>query len=183
MAGRPEFSFNERRFKDVMLYAAERLADDPTFGETKLNKILYFADFEAFRFLGQPITGAEYQKNKYGPTARRYPIMRDELLRRGAIEVERRLVVDHVQDTVRLHPEGVRANMDQFSDAERELLDRVIEDMRKHSNTEVSDESHKKSAGWLARDLGEMIPYSSALINPEPLDAAALAGLKTKVPV
>jgi uncharacterized phage-associated protein len=183
VARRGEFSFNERRFKDVILYAAERLADDPTFGETKLNKVLFFADFEAFRLLGEPITGAEYQKNKYGPTARRYTVMRDELLRRDAIEVERRVVVDHVQDVVRLRPEGVRANMDQFSEAERELLARVIAEMRKYTNTEVSDESHKKSAGWLTRDLGETIPYSSALINPEPLDAAALAGLKTKTPV
>jgi uncharacterized phage-associated protein len=179
MPGRPEFSFNERRFKDVMLHAAEKLADDPTFGETKLNKILYFIDFEGFRLLGQPITGAEYQKNKFGPTARLYTIMRDELIRRDAIEVKRRLVADHVQDVVTLKPEGIRANMDQFSDEERALIDSVIEKMREYNNREVSDNTHERSAGWRAMKMGRTIPYSSAIIDPTPLNPDQLKKLQT----
>lgn len=177
---RPDFKLDERRFKDLMLYVSEKLADDPTFGETKLNKVLFFSDFKAYRVLGQPITGAEYQKNKYGPTARRYPVMRDELIRWDQLRVERRLIVDHVQDVVR--PHNITANTDQFSSEELRIVDEVIEEMRQYTNTEASNESHKRSAGWLARDLGETIPYSSALINPEPLDEAALAGLKAQLP-
>lgn len=177
MAARREFDFNERRFKDLLLYVAQQLADDPTFGETKLNKVLFFADFEAFRLLGGPITGAEYQKNKFGPTARRYTVMRDELIRWEQLEVERRVVVDHVQDVPTL--KNIEPNIEQFSPDELAIVDRVIAEMRLYTNTEASDESHKRSAGWRARDFGETIPYSSALINPEPLDDAALAGLRT----
>jgi hypothetical protein len=176
-----EFAFDERRFKDLLLYVADSLSDDPTFGETKLNKVLFFSDFEAFKHLGRPITGAEYQKNKYGPTARRYTVMRDELIRWDQLRVERRMVVDHVQDVLR--PHNIKPNLAQFSEDELRIVDSVIKEMRRYTNTEASDESHKRSAGWLARDLGETIPYSSALINPEPLDAHALAGLKTKEPV
>lgn len=176
-----KIAFDERRFKDLLLYVAEKLADDPTFGETKLNKVLFFSDFEAYKHLGRPITGAEYQKNKYGPTARVYTVMRDELIRWDQVRVERRMVVDHVQDVVR--PNNIKPNTAQFSPDELRIVDSVIDEMRRYTNTEASDESHKRSAGWLARDLGETIPYSSALINPEPLDAAALAGLKTKEPV
>jgi hypothetical protein len=179
MKGSREFEFNERRFKDLLLYVSQQLANDPTFGETKLNKTLFFADFEAFRLLGEPITGAEYQKNKFGPTARRYTVMRDELIRWDQLDVERRLVVDHVQDV--LKPKNIKPNTEQFSDEELEIVDRVIAEMRQYTNTEASDESHKRSAGWRARDFGETIPYSSALINPEPLDAHALAGLRTKI--
>ena len=180
MADRAEIRFSERRFKDLLLYVAEKLGDDPTFGETKLNKVLFFSDFNAYRFLGHPITGAEYQKNRYGPTARLYTVMRDELIRRNQLVVERRLVVDHVQDIVR--PHNIVANTDQFSSEELRIVDEVIEEMRQYTNAEASDASHKRSAGWLARDMGETIPYSSALINPEPLDAHTLAGLRTKVP-
>jgi antitoxin SocA-like protein len=183
MEGRqPEqFNFDERKFKDLLLYVAEQLGDDPTFGETKLNKILFFSDFEAYKMLGRPITGAEYQKNKFGPTARLYTVMRDELIRWNQLRVERKMVVDHVQDVVR--PHEIKPNLAQFSEAELKIVDAVIEEMRQYTNTEASDESHKRSAGWLARDLEETIPYSSALINPEPLDDALIAGLKTKVPV
>src|SRR5438034_140375 len=98
MSERSEMTFSDRRFKDLLLYVAERLGDDPTFGETKLNKVLFFSDFQAFRVLGRPITGAEYQRNIYGPTARLYTVMREKLLRWGQLKVERRMVVDHVQD-------------------------------------------------------------------------------------
>lgn len=181
MAGVREFELDEQRFKNLLLYVTESLSDDPTFGETKLNKVLFFSDFEAFKHLGRPITGAEYQKNKYGPTARRYTVMRDELIRWDQLRAERRMVVDHVQDVLR--PHNIKPNVDQFSPDELQIVDSVIEEMRQYTNTEASDESHKRSAGWLAQDPGETIPYSSALINPEPLDPAALAGLKTKRPV
>ena len=36
----------------------------------KLNKLLYRADFEAFRLLGHPITGETYEKQEFGPVAR-----------------------------------------------------------------------------------------------------------------
>jgi Antitoxin SocA-like, Panacea domain len=182
MGRKREFELKQGRFKDLVLYISAALADDPTFGSTKLNKILYFSDFEAYKFLGQPITGAEYQKNKYGPTAREYlPLVR-ELEDSRFIDVVRKQVVDHLQDVV--VPTGaVLPNMKQFSADEIALVDRVIEEFRAYTNTEASDRSHERSAGWLARDLGETIPYSSALINPEPLDEAALVGLKTKVPV
>ncbi len=171
-----KFDFSERRLKDLMLYVSEKLADDPTFGETKLNKALFFSDFEAYRLLGKPITGAEYQKNKYGPTARLYTIMRDELLRTHQIKSERKLIVDHVQDV--LSPRDVRANMDQFSPEEIAIVDRVIEEMRQYNNTEISDKSHEQSAGWRAKKQGETIHYETALIDPEPADAEALAFLR-----
>jgi Protein of unknown function (DUF4065) len=166
MAGRTEF--DQRKFKDLVLYVAQELADDPTFGETKLNKVLFFSDFEAYRLHGRPITGAEYQKNRYGPTARLYTVMRDELVRWDQVRVERRLLVDHVQDVVRLH--NITPNMEQFTAAEKEIVDNFIAEMRRYNNTEVSDLSHERAAGWVAHDFGETIPYQTALISTEPVD-------------
>lgn len=167
------YEFNQRRFKDLLIYVSKRLANDPTYGETKLNKVLFFSDFEAYRALGQPITGAEYQKNHHGPTARLYTVMRDELLRLGQLKVERRMVVDHVQDVLKSH--DIEPFLDQFSAAELEIVDAVIEEMRGYNNVEVSDLSHERSAGWIAHDFGETIPYPTALISTEPVDAQVIA--------
>jgi uncharacterized phage-associated protein len=182
MARKREFDWRPGRFKDVVLYVSSALANDPTFGSTKLNKILYFADTEAYKRLGQPITGAVYQRNYHGPTAVEYPPMLTELQNEDSVRVRRERIVDHDQE--RVTPTGrVLPNMDQFTADERVILDEVIDEFRRYTNTEASDESHKRVAGWLARDQGETIPYSSALINPEPLDDALIAGLKTKTPV
>lgn len=162
MPDRTEFRFDERRFKNLLLYVAKQLADDPTFGETKLNKVLFFSDFEAYRLLGEPITGADYQKNKYGPTARAYPVMRDELLRWDQLTVERRLVVDHVQDVVT--PKNIEPNLDEFTKDQLSIVNRVIDEMRKYNNTEVSDLSHERSAGWNVVEFAATIPYRSAIM-------------------
>ncbi|MEP6936295.1 MAG: type II toxin-antitoxin system antitoxin SocA domain-containing protein [Nitrospirota bacterium] len=40
---------------------------DPRLGSVKLNKLLYYADFTAYRNLEKAITGAEYQHLPEGP--------------------------------------------------------------------------------------------------------------------
>ena len=53
----------DSRLGEAILYVAERLADDPAGrGAVKLNKILWWADFESFRERGRSVTGAVYQK-------------------------------------------------------------------------------------------------------------------------
>ncbi|MBM4416381.1 MAG: DUF4065 domain-containing protein [Chloroflexi bacterium] len=59
--------FDRSRFKEVLLYIAQSSENDPRFGATKLNKILYFSDFKAFATLGDFITGATYQRLDRGP--------------------------------------------------------------------------------------------------------------------
>ena len=47
-----EQKFNEGKFRELILYVARRSEDDKYFGAVKLNKILYFSDFNAYRELG-----------------------------------------------------------------------------------------------------------------------------------
>jgi hypothetical protein len=162
-----EFEWRPGRFKDVVLYIAEELADDPTFGSTKLNKVLYFSDTDAYRALGVPITGALYQRNHHGPTAVEYMPMIREMQDEDLITVTRAKIIDHEQEVVRATGK-LRPNMGQFDDRERKILDDRIAEFRAYNNTESSDRSHERSAGWLALNQGETIPYRTSLISPEP---------------
>src|SRR5690606_1636943 len=70
--------FDRRRFKELILYVADRSRDDRRFGATKLNKILYFADFKAFLILGASITGSTYVRLDRGPVPQEIlPILRE----------------------------------------------------------------------------------------------------------
>jgi Antitoxin SocA-like, Panacea domain len=164
-----EFDWKPGRFKDAVLYIAEQLQDDPTFGSTKLNKILYFSDTDAYRELGEPITGAIYQRNRFGPTPVEYKPMIREMEGQNLITVRERLVVDHRQDVIRSTGE-FRANTEQFSEAQRRILDARIAEFRGYNNTESSDQSHERSAGWLTYNQGEPMPYRESLISPVPED-------------
>jgi hypothetical protein len=49
-----DFRFDKEKFKELVLYLAEKCETDPSFGVTKLNKLLYYCDFVAYSELGKP---------------------------------------------------------------------------------------------------------------------------------
>src|SRR5687767_12671710 len=60
-------NYDAQKLKQLVLFIAEQCEADRTFGSVKLNKILWNADFAAYRELGQSITGARYQHQPEGP--------------------------------------------------------------------------------------------------------------------
>src|SRR5690348_1753468 len=84
--------FKQEKFRELIVYVADRCADDPYFGDTKLNKILHFSDFVAYTDLGHSITGARYQKLEFGPAPTNLLPIRRDLEEEGAVRVEERPV-------------------------------------------------------------------------------------------
>jgi len=78
---------NEDKLAELLLYVADRVRDDPTGGSTKVNKILFFAEFAHYRSHLTPITGAPYQKLPRGPAPRRLVPIRDHLVETGQAEI------------------------------------------------------------------------------------------------
>jgi hypothetical protein len=164
MAGGTEFS--EQKFKELFLYLAAQSRSDQGYAATKLNKLLYFCDFEAFRLLGHAITGATYQKFKWGPAAREFLPMQDDLLQWEAAQVLRRKRGRYEQKvTVALW----EPNMSIFSGPEIEIIDAVITELRPFDAKGSSDYAHEKSAGWNLVNEGEPIPYDTAFISTDPV--------------
>jgi hypothetical protein len=61
---------SQQKFAEMILYVARETEGDRRCGATKLNKILFYADFGAHRKLGRAISGQEYQKLPHGPAPR-----------------------------------------------------------------------------------------------------------------
>ena len=55
------------KFQELVMYIAQSTEDDPTTSLIRINKILYYSDFEAYRQFAEPITGACYRKFHEGP--------------------------------------------------------------------------------------------------------------------
>lgn len=158
---------NDEKIKELMLYVAEQTETDETVGSTKLNKILYFAELSHMRRTGEPITGAEYQKQPQGPTLRHMrPLVRD-LEGEGSVkEVERDY---HGMSQKRLF--ALRdVNLDLFSGAEIAAVDGIIRQFWGKTAKEVSEISHE-DPGWFAVQMGEDIPLEMAFVKePEVTD-------------
>ena len=72
----------EKRLVELMLYIAEKCADDADFNVTRLNKILFFADFQAYAAYSKSISGAEYIALPYGPAPKGADEIRKEMVKR-----------------------------------------------------------------------------------------------------
>ena len=68
----PDMSPKER-LKELILYVATKLKDDPKFGHTKLAKIIYFSDMESFRMHRQPVSGSAFVRMQFGPLPEEFP--------------------------------------------------------------------------------------------------------------
>jgi uncharacterized phage-associated protein len=155
-----DVQYDEVKFTELLLYVADRLRDDRAGGATKLNKVLYFADFAHVRRTGRPITGAEYQKLGRGPAPRRLLPVRQRLVERGDAEIVREDFLGYKQH--RLLPRR-RPDLSVFSDDELVTVDKVIADLASLTATQVSDLSHEEP-GWQLGNEGETIPYETALV-------------------
>src|SRR5688572_4293177 len=83
-----QFTEDRRKLKELILYVSQRCASKRNFGSVILYKILYFSDNFAYGKLGQPITGAEYMKEKHGPIPRTALPARQELESEGRLAIE-----------------------------------------------------------------------------------------------
>jgi uncharacterized phage-associated protein len=159
-----EIRFDQDKFKELVLYIASHSAEDPTFGATKLNKILYFSDFWAYVQLGAPVTGATYQRLEHGPAPRQMLPVRTLLFREGAARIETRPRFNLPQRRLVALREP---NLDVFSKEELLLVDEVIDALRPYSAVEVSELSHQLAIGWQLAEVGEEIPYQTAFLTGE----------------
>lgn len=155
-----DWDYRGDKFRELILYIVDRCSDDPHFGDTHLNKVLFFSDAFALQHLGAPITGTRYQKLEFGPAAVALMPARRKMERLEDVEVE----MDGWRRVTRALREP---NTDIFSADELELVDQVIAVVRGKPATQVSEESHLNSPGWNLVEMGEDIPLESQLISRE----------------
>ena len=128
----------------------------------KLNKILFFSDFDSMLHHHRPITGAVYQRLKHGPCPQQMRPALDRLIADGAISIM-------VEDTYGLQQQRVvphrEANLDLFSATEIDTTDQILQRVSKMSNSDIEHLSHQTVA-WRIADVHQEIPYETAFCRP-----------------
>ncbi len=150
----------------MLLYIAQQSMEDPRFGMVKANKIMFCSDFEHYWRHGYSITGAEYQHQPKGPTARPMLPAVNELQAEGALEIQ---VVDHHgRSQKRLVPKR-NPDLSVFNPEEMEIIDWHIKNLWELNASQVSEYSHQMSPGWRVTVDGQTIPYETAyVVNEQP---------------
>jgi uncharacterized phage-associated protein len=154
------FKPDDSKLKELILYLVQRSEGDEKLGAVKLNKLLFYCDFQAYLELGKPITGQEYLALEQGPAPRRMPALRRELEAEGRLLVVSRLYHGREQHK---HIALSSPDLESFSPQEFSVIERILESMRDYSGTQISELSHH-FIGWLSVGRNEAIPYSTALL-------------------
>lgn len=163
----------ERRMRELVLYIADKCQADPTFGATKLNKILFWADFLSFAVKGRPVTGEEYQRLERGPAPRGMVPVRRDMKERG--EIVMKVVQYHGLDQHRVV--ALREpDLTIFDGQDIAIVDAVIQELWGKTAGEVSHISH--GPWWKVCEDGESIPYEFAYLSNAPINASDIRRTK-----
>lgn len=161
--------FNERKFRELLIYVTDKCEQHKFFGAVKLNKVLFYSDFLAYQLLGKPITGAKYLALERGPGPKALVPVRDRMIRDGD------LAPDNRGSQKRLIP--LRdANLRDFTAEEIALVDKVILVLKDRDADTCSELSHAFlgwKAGWAesqATGKQVVIPYGTAFVDDPPMD-------------
>lgn len=150
------------KFDELLVYIAERSADDPTLGDLKLNKLLYYADVTAYRRRGATISDTRYQHLEHGPASVSLLPARKNLVAAGVLDVKPRHRYSFWQKVTRaLRP----ARRDVFDPDELAIVDEILERFRDRNGSEMAELSHGEP-GWQMTEMGEDIPIETALLTP-----------------
>lgn len=152
------------KFKNVLLYILERCAGKPNVGETVLYKLLYFSDFNYYELYEEHLTGAQYRKLPYGPVPHRLDALLNQMIEQE--QLQRIKSEYHGYPQTRYLPLE-KADLTTLKASEKEVIDRVIEQMSDWSAAAISNYSHK-DLPWLASKDGEVINYELAFYREAP---------------
>jgi transcriptional regulator with XRE-family HTH domain len=152
------------KFKNVLLYILERCAGKPNFGETVLYKLLYFSDFNYYELYEEHLTGAKYRKLPYGPVPQKLDTIIGQMIEKGQLQ---RVKTEYQGYPQTRYLPLVKADLTELRASEKEIIDRVIEQMSDWSAAAISNYSHKDMP-WLASKEGEEINYELAFYRDAP---------------
>jgi hypothetical protein len=154
------------KFSELILYVALKTDRNPWFGATKLNKVLFFADFEMYRQHGASITGAKYVKKPKGPVPFGIEPLKAEMCRKGDAAERREMAGSYLQRRfIPLRP----PRLELFTGEEISLVDQFIDEVSGETADQVSERTHRLD-GWKLAEMGEEIPLFTVLLPDDEVE-------------
>ncbi len=159
---------SEKKLKSLILYILNNY-NNSELTITKLQKLLYYCDFDHYHKHSKSISGFTYIKNHFGPTIRDLPKVINDLIEKGFIQiVEGQNYYGAPQKNFALtkKPDGIE---EEFSDSERLIIDDVNQAYRGLNPSEISTLSHRDPPYVVANEQGK-IDYDNVNYRDDGVD-------------
>ncbi|MCX5993872.1 MAG: DUF4065 domain-containing protein [Chloroflexi bacterium] len=153
--------FDRDKFLNAILYFCSGDGES----KTKLNKLLFYADFQHFKEYTNSITGAQYARVPFGPAPNGYDLYYSILVQRGSIRAEEVEYPGFASHKTGFTGEKYVArevpDLNIFSPGELRILATVKERFKGFSAKEISGCSHLEK-GYTETSTGKIISYAYA---------------------
>jgi len=150
--------FDFKRYAAIVVCFCKKLNSIP---QTKLNKLLFYADFLACKVSSTSLTGAAYRRLQYGPVPADYDHLLDCLEREEFISIEEKEYSNEITGLVIFAgPKADQADF-LFTETEQNVLNRVARKFHDTTAAAISRQSHEESA-WRNTEDKQLISYSLA---------------------
>ncbi len=157
--------YDEDKFKELIIYIADKCSDDPDFGATKLNKILFYSEFFSYGKYGESITKMPYFRIQNGPAPKYMKPISDQMIEDNDIAIQPKPRFGFTQlRTIPLR----EANLRKLNARDVAIVDEVISALSGVNARGVSKYSHLE-IGVRIVDEKEEIPYHSVFLSRLPL--------------
>lgn len=161
-------SVDKIKYKNLILYFAEKIGALPNVGETVFYKLIYFAETLSLHRLKQPIIGEQFVKRQYGPVPKSFRTITNKMIADNELDkvIGRFYTYMQTKYLPRVESSGLTAD-------EKSVADDIIRLLGAKSATELSDLSHQDSP-WIDAKDDEIIDLN--LISRTPTDIALSMG-------
>ncbi len=123
---------------------------------TKLNKLMFYADFNHYRKTGQSISGLQYSALNFGPAPDHYATIYDNVA-----GLDKKLIEAHDMVSTLLSCNS-NHDFETLSNSEKESIDYIIGKLKPLSVSEIIEASHQENCWQRSYVTHSHIPYDEA---------------------
>ena len=148
---------NLDKFKEVLLYVLNEIGAKPNIGESVLQKLLYFIDFDYYEKHEEQLIGATYIKNRFGPTPAEFNKVIEKMTRdKDIVKVKNKRFNYNQTKYLPLR----KANLSILNANELNTIDNVLERLSDMNAEQITEYSHN-DIPWLGTKNKEKIDYEA----------------------
>ena len=152
-------SLHRKKYQNAVLYLCQKLNGEVR-GKKKLEKLLYFADFDLYEKSQKSITGDVYYALPMGPVPSALEEITTEMIKNKILSVE------HIEEREGYNPTEVYKYLTDpdffvFNNEEINMLDRIVIKYGHLNGKQLEELSHAE-APYIGTELRKEIPYELA---------------------
>lgn len=154
---------NFDKLAEMVVYFTEKVKSTPT----KMNKLLFYADFLHYKITGVAISGTRYFAHTHGPVPKNFRTLYEYLAEQQIIDLEPVKYTNDIVGEIFKKSSQKSFNKDLFDDTEMDILAKVANKFQEYNATEIRKLSHEEKA-WKENEKSKNLidyNYSFELIH------------------